>query len=106
MTQMIKSELIAAIAGKQIHLLQKDVELAVNSILDTLTAHLANGERIEIRGFGGFSIVHYQARLGRNPKSGDSVHIPERRSVHFKPGLDLRNKINDSRANYIIIKDL
>lgn len=103
---MTKSELIAAIANKQPHLPQKDVELAVNIIIDAMTATLVDGDRIEIRGFGAFSIVNYSARIGRNPKTGEAVSVPERRSIHFKTGLELRKKVDASRLDYPVIKDL
>ncbi len=102
---MTKSELIAAIADKQPHLPQQDVELAIKNILDVLTTTLANGDRIEIRGFGGFSILHRDARIGRNPKTGEMVSVPGRRFLHFKPGLFLRDKVNASRERYKTIKD-
>jgi integration host factor subunit beta len=103
---MTKSELIAAIANKQPHLLQKDVELAINNILDVLTTAIANGNRIEIRGFGGFSTTHRDSRIGRNPKTGETVCVPRRRTLHFKPGLDLRNKVSASRVRFKTIKDV
>ena len=102
---MTKSELIAAIAIKQPHLPQKDVELAINNILTVLSNTIADGERIEIRGFGGFSTVDRDARMGRNPKTGERVSLPRRRTLHFKPGLNLRDKVNASRERYQIIKD-
>ncbi len=104
--QMIKSELIGALAAKQAHLLQKDVELAVNTIIDVLTTAVAHGERIEIRGFGGFSTIPRKARIGRNPKTGEHVSLPSRHAVHFKPGLDLRNRVNASKQAFHTIKDL
>lgn len=103
---MTKSELMAKMAEKQPHLLIKDVELAVNGVIELLTTTLANGERIEIRGFGGFSVVKRQARVGRNPKTGDPVAIPSRQMLHFKPGLDLREKVNASRTVFKTIKDV
>jgi integration host factor subunit beta len=71
-----------------------------------LTTAVANGERIEIRGFGGFSTIHRKARIGRNPKTGESVSVPNRHTVHFKPGLDLRNRVNASKQAFPTIKDL
>jgi integration host factor subunit beta len=102
---MTKSELMGALAAKA-HLLQKDVELAVNTIIDVLINAVATGERIEIRGFGGFSTIPRQARMGRNPKTGESVSLPSRYTVHFKPGLDLRNRVNASKQAFPTIKDL
>lgn len=103
---MIKSELIVALAAKQATLLQEDVGLAVNTIIEVLTTAVATGERIEIRGFGGFSTIPRQARIGRNPKTGESVSVPNRHAVHFKPGLDLRNRVNASKLAFPTIKDL
>ena len=103
---MTKSELIAAISNKQPHLPQKDVEYAVNNIIDAMIATLVDGDRIEIRGFGAFSTVHHDARMGRNPKTGEAVSVPERRSVHYKTGLELRKKVDASRLVYPNIKDL
>ena len=103
---MTKSELIAAISNKQPHLPQKDVEYAVNNIIDAMIATLVGGDRIEIRGFGAFSLVHHAARMGRNPKTGETVSVPERRSVHYKTGLELRKKVDASRLVYPNIKDL
>jgi integration host factor subunit beta len=70
-----------------------------------LTTTLANGDRIEIRGFGGFSITHRDPRIGRNPKTGETVSVPRRRTLHFKPGLNLRDKVNASRERFKTIKD-
>lgn len=90
---MIKSELIGALAAKQATLLQEDVELAVNTIIEVLITAVATGERIEIRGFGGFSTIPRQARIGRNPKTGESVSLPNRHAVHFKPGRATRSRV-------------
>ena len=103
---MNRSELIALISGKQPHLPLKDVELAVKCILDVMTATVANGERIEIRDFGSFATVKRDARIGRNPKTGESVSLPNRYAVQFKAGLEMRNRVNDSRLNYPVISDL
>jgi len=102
---MTKSELITSIANKQPHLPQKDVELAITCIIETLTTSLVHDERIEIRGFGAFSTVHYAARMARNPKTGESVSVPERRLIHFKAGLELRKKVDAASAVYRVIKD-
>ncbi len=103
---MTKSELITVIANQQPHLLQRDVELAVNNIIDGISAALANGTRVEIRGFGGFSTIHRGPRIGRNPKTGEAIEVPKRRILNFKPGLDMRKKVNHSRVVYQIIKDI
>ena len=97
---MIKSELITLISSKQAHLQHKDVELAINHIIDVLIHSVVQGERIEIRGFGGFSTVLHKARMGRNPKTGEAVSVPDRHVVHFKPGLDMRDRVNASRLHY------
>jgi len=93
---MTKSELIEAIAYNQSQLSLKDVELAVKKILDDMSEALARGERIEIRGFGSFSL-HYRApRRGRNPKTGDTVQLSGKYVPHFKPGKEMRERVNDS----------
>ena len=91
---MTKSELIERIAAVQGQLSAKDVELAVKMILDHMVDVLAVGERIEIRGFGSFSL-HYRApRLGRNPKTGEKVELEGKYVPHFKPGKELRDRVN------------
>lgn len=91
---MTKSELIERLAGKQTHLMQKDVELAVKLVLDHVSNALARDDRVEIRGFGSFSLHHRPARIGRNPKSGEPVRIPPKRVPHFKPGKEMRERVN------------
>jgi integration host factor subunit beta len=103
---MTKSELMGVLASKHSTLLQVDVELAVNTIIDVLSTAVAQGERIEIRGFGGFSTIPRKARIARNPKTGKSVSLPSRYAIHFKPGLDLRNRVNASKLAFPTIKDL
>jgi len=93
---MMKSELIELMARKQNHLAYKDVELAVKSLLDQMSEALATGDRIEIRGFGSFSLHFRPPRAGRNPKTGDSVSLPGKYVPHFKPGKELRERVNDS----------
>ena len=91
---MTKSELIEKIAAVQTQLSAKDVELAVKMMLDHMAEALAEGERIEIRGFGSFSL-HYRApRLGRNPKTGEKVELAGKYVPHFKPGKELRERVN------------
>ena len=93
---MTKSELIERIAEQQDQLSLKDVELAVKLMLDHMSQVLATGERIEIRGFGSFSL-HYRApRVGRNPKTGDSVELAGKYVPHFKPGKEMRDRVNES----------
>jgi len=98
---MTKSELIENIAEMQAQLSLKDVELSVKTIIDLMTQSLSTGERIEIRGFGSFSL-HYRApRTGRNPKTGDQVQLTGKYVPHFKPGKDLREQVDESRENGI-----
>lgn len=89
-----KSELIEMIAEKQTQLAYKDVELAVKSILEYMAQTLATGDRIEIRGFGSFSLHHRPARVGRNPKTGEPVSLPGKYVPHFKPGKVLRERVD------------
>ncbi len=91
---MTKSELIERLAAEQTHLSQADVELAVRAILEQLSRALAEGERIEIRGFGSFSLHFRPPRMGRNPKTGDPVALPGKYVPHFKPGKALRERVN------------
>jgi len=93
---LMKSELIEMMARKQSHLAYKDVELAVKSLLEQMSHSLSSGERIEIRGFGSFSLHYRPPRAGRNPKTGDSVELPGKYVPHFKPGKELREKVNES----------
>ena len=93
---MTKSELIERIVEQQDQLSAKDVELAIKTMLEHMSSTLAAGERIEIRGFGSFSL-HYRApRIGRNPKTGDSVALDGKHVPHFKPGKVLRDRVNES----------
>ena len=92
---MTKSELIEILARRQSHLKAEDVDLAVKSLLEMMGGALASGERIEIRGFGSFSLHYRPPRLGRNPKTGDSVALPGKHVPHFKPGKELREKVSD-----------
>ncbi|HEY9545994.1 MAG TPA: integration host factor subunit beta [Solimonas sp.] len=91
---MTKSELIELLAAKQTHLMHKDVELAVKLVLDQISNALARDERVEIRGFGSFALHHRPARVGRNPKTGEPVQIPPKRVPHFKPGKEMRERVN------------
>ncbi|SET81238.1 integration host factor subunit beta [Thalassotalea agarivorans] len=91
---MTKSELIEVLAEKLGHLSAKEVEQAIKEILEMMAQTLAKGERIEIRGFGSFSL-HYRApRVGRNPKTGESVELTGKYVPHFKPGKELRERVN------------
>ncbi|PPC91299.1 MAG: integration host factor subunit beta [Methylobacter sp.] len=100
---MTKSELIEALAKQQPHLALKDVELAVKCIIEEMNHALASGERIEIRGFGSFSLHKRPPRIGRNPKTGDSVSLAEKHVPHFKPGKELRERVDASREKHKII---
>ena len=93
---MTKSELIEILAQKQTQLAYKDVELAVKNMLEHMATTLANGERIEIRGFGSFSLHYRPPRVGRNPKTGDSVALTAKYVPHFKPGKEMRVRVNES----------
>jgi len=92
--RMTKSELIDVLVRKQNQLSYKDVELAVKTLLEHMAETLSNGERIEIRGFGSFSLHYRPARVGRNPKSGEPVSLPAKYVPHFKPGKELRERVN------------
>ncbi|MEJ6682456.1 MAG: integration host factor subunit beta [SAR86 cluster bacterium] len=91
---MTKSELIERIASVQTQLPAKDVELAVKLMLEQMAEVLAEGDRIEIRGFGSFSLHYRPPRLGRNPKTGESVELSGKYVPHFKPGKDLKDRVN------------
>lgn len=96
---LTKSELIEIIARKQPHLAHKDVEMAVKTIIEEMSNALATGDRIEVRGFGSFSLHFRPPRVGRNPKTGESVALPGKHVPHFKPGKELRDSVNDNKDN-------
>lgn len=91
---MIKSELVQVIAERNPHLYQRDVENIVNAILDEITQALARGDRVELRGFGAFSVKNRPARIGRNPRTGVKVSVDEKWVPFFKTGKELREKLN------------
>jgi integration host factor subunit beta len=91
---MTKSELIACLAERYPQLVAKDADFAVNTILDAMSQALCSGLRIEIRGFGSFALTCRSPRIGRNPKSGETVMVPEKRVPHFKPGKELRERVD------------
>ena len=91
---MTRSELIEKLSSQFQHLLQKDAELVVKNILDSMSDTLNNGKRIEIRGFGSFSLNKRPARIGRNPKTGEKVYISEKLVPHFKAGKELRSRVD------------
>ncbi len=91
---MTKSELIARLAERYPQLVAKDAEFAVRTILDAMAGTLSDGHRIEIRGFGSFALSYRPPRVGRNPKSGEKVMVPEKWVPHFKPGKNLRERVD------------
>ncbi len=93
---MTKSDLIARLAERFPQLVAKDADFAVKMILDALSEALVKGDRIEIRGFGSFSLNYRPPRVGRNPKSGDKVSVPEKWVPHFKAGKELRERVDQS----------
>jgi integration host factor subunit beta len=93
-----KSELIDRLTSKQPHLAHKDVELVVKCLLEQMSDALATGNRIEIRGFGSFSLHYRPPRVARNPKTGETVSLPSKYVPHFKPGKELRERV-DQRGN-------
>jgi len=97
-----KSELIEKLSEQQIHLPYKDVELAIKCILEKMSRSLASGERIEIRGFGSFSLHYRPPRVGRNPKNGVPVALSGKYVPHFKPGKELRVRVDEAKEAYKI----
>lgn len=96
---MIKSELIQRIAEENPHLFQRDVDRIVSTIFNEITGALARGDRVELRGFGAFSVKERDARIGRNPRTGEAVPVPEKRVPFFKTGKDLRERLNGGVAD-------
>ena len=94
---MIKSELVRALNEKLPELQVKDVELALNCILRQLADAIVQGERIEIRGFGSFNLHHRPPRVARNPKTGEAINLPAKVALHFKPGKEMRDRVNAAR---------
>lgn len=94
---MIKSELIKALAGRMTYLPERTVEEAVNLILERMSQALVDGQRIEIRGFGSFSVRAMPGRAARNPKTGEKAVTPPKNKVSFKPGLELRQRLIQSQ---------
>ncbi len=91
---MIKSELVEKLASENPHLFQRDVENIVNSILDEVGNAMARGDRVELRGFGAFSVKERPARLGRNPRTGEQVKVTEKVVPYFKTGKEMRERLN------------
>ena len=91
---MIKSELVQRISGQNPHLYQRDVENIVNAILGEIVAALGRGDRVELRGFGAFSVKNRPARVGRNPRTGEQVDVGEKYVPQFKAGKEIRERLN------------
>ncbi len=102
---MIKSELIDNISAKMTHLPEKKVAKGINLILQSMSEALCEGERIEIRGFGSFRLRRRLPRTAHNPKTGEKVVTEEKFSPHFKPGKELKERVNASRSQYQIEKE-
>lgn len=102
---MVKSELIMQIAAKQNHLSIKDIEMGINYIVDRMSDSLGDGYRIEIRGFGSFSLHYRPSRKAHNPKTGARVYTAAKYTPHFKPGKDMRDRVNSNRTLYPIKND-
>jgi len=96
---MIRSELIETVAAENPHLYQRDVEKIVNTIFDRIIDAMADGDRVELRGFGAFSVKKRDARLGRNPRTGESVQVEEKHVPFFKTGKLLRDRLNGKCRN-------
>ena len=99
---MVKSEFVRALNEKLPGSQLDNVELAVNCLLKHMADALVQGERIEIRGFGGFDLRHRPPRISRNPKTGEAITLPTKVVLHFKPGKDLKDRVNASRDQYDI----
>jgi integration host factor subunit beta len=95
---VIKSELVQKIAERNPHLYQRDVENIVNAILEEITNALARGDRVELRGFGAFSVKRRDARVGRNPRTGEHVSVEEKSVPFFKTGKEMRERLNDASS--------
>ncbi len=95
---MTRSELIAVLAEQNPHLFQRDVERIVATIFDEITGALSRGDRVELRGFGAFSVKQRGPRVGRNPRTGAAVHVAEKSVPHFKTGKELRDRLNSETS--------
>ncbi len=91
---MIKSELITRMADQNLHLTQRDIERVVNVIFEEISAALSAEGRVALRGFGSFTVKRRSARVGRNPRTGEVVSVPEKNALYFKTGKDLRERLN------------
>jgi len=93
---MTKSELVEVIAEKQGNITRREAEVVINTIFSAIGDALADGDRVELRGFGSFTIKQRNARIGRNPKTGESVRVPAKVVPHFKPGKELRERVDQN----------
>ena len=96
---MTRSELVATLAAKNPHLMHRDVELIVATVFDEITGALSRGDRVELRGFGAFSVRKRDARVGRNPRTGETVPVAEKGVPFFKAGKELRERLNRGKAS-------
>lgn len=96
---MTKSELVLRLAEKNPHLYMKDLEKVVTTIVDEISEALSNGDRVELRGFGAFSVKRRDPRVGRNPRTGETVTVPVKYSPHFKTGKALHERLNETRSS-------
>jgi len=101
---VVKSELVRALNEKLPDIQLDDVESAVNCLLKHMADALVQGERIEIRGFGSFNLHHRPPRSARNPKTGEMFQLPAKVAIHFKPGKDMKDRVNGSRDQYVIVE--
>jgi len=102
---MTKSELIQKLADRNPHLLLRDVERIVDTVFDEITDTLAEGNRVELRGFGAFSVKHRDARIGRNPRTGEQVQVEAKRLPFFKTGKALREALNEEKDDTQVAED-
>ena len=100
---MTKSDLIERLVAGQIHLPSRDIETSVNAVLEYMSNSLVDGDRIEIRGFGSIGLRYRAPRIGRNPKSGETVAVPGKFVPHFKPGRLLRERVNKTKTNVEVL---
>jgi len=101
---VVKSEIVSVLNEKLTYLQEKDVESELNCILGQMTKALVQGQRIEIRGFGSFELRQRPPRLGRNPKTGEAVNLPAKVAIHFKPGKEMKDRVDAARSRYIIME--
>jgi integration host factor subunit beta len=97
---MTKSELVQRLSKRYPHLYQRDVEVLVNVIFDEITTALANGDRVELRGFGAFSVRKREPRAARNPKNGSAVKVDTRHAIYFRTGKELRERVHAVHPNH------